>query len=63
MKDYDKLNTVVKLKNKLTLRFFTQLQECGPCPIFASYTLAFALQLRKKHRKTCQGRIYIKEHT
>jgi hypothetical protein len=28
------------------------LEECGPCPIFASYTLAFALQLRKKHGKT-----------
>jgi hypothetical protein len=26
--------------------------ECGPCPVFASFTLAFALQLRKKHRKT-----------
>jgi hypothetical protein len=23
-----------------------------PCPIFARYTLAFALQLRKKHGKT-----------
>jgi hypothetical protein len=23
-----------------------------PCPVFASFTLAFALQLRKKHRKT-----------
>jgi len=31
----------------------TQLiwEECGPCPIFASYTLAFALQLRKEHGK------------
>jgi len=28
------------------------LEECGPCPIFASYTLEFALRLRKKHRKT-----------
>jgi hypothetical protein len=28
------------------------LEECGPCPIFAGYTLAFALQLRKKHGKT-----------
>ena len=28
------------------------LEECGSCPVFASYTLAFALQLRKKHRKT-----------
>jgi len=26
-------------------------KECGPCPVFASYTLAFALQLRKKARK------------
>jgi hypothetical protein len=24
----------------------------GPCPVFTSYTLAFALQLRKKHGKT-----------
>jgi len=28
------------------------LEECGPCPVFGSYTLAFALQLRKKHGKT-----------
>jgi len=27
-------------------------EECGPCPIFASYTQAFALQLREKHGKT-----------
>ena len=27
-------------------------EEYGMCPIFASYTLAFALQLRKKHGKT-----------
>ena len=26
--------------------------ECRPCPILPSYTLAFALQLRKNHRKT-----------
>jgi len=26
--------------------------ECGPCPVFASFTLAFALQLRKKAWKT-----------
>jgi hypothetical protein len=31
---------------------FTNYEECGPCPVFASYTLAFALQLRKKHGKT-----------
>ena len=27
------------------------LGECWPCPVLASYTLAFALQLRKKARK------------
>jgi hypothetical protein len=27
------------------------LEECGPCPVFASYILEFALQLRKKHGK------------
>jgi hypothetical protein len=25
--------------------------ECRPCPVLANYTLAFALQLRKKHGK------------
>jgi len=28
------------------------LEECGRCPIFAVSTLAFLLQLRKKHGKT-----------
>jgi hypothetical protein len=27
-------------------------KKCGPCPVFASFTLAFGLQLRKKHGKT-----------
>ena len=31
---------------------FTNQEECGLCPVFARYTLAFALQLGKKHRKT-----------
>jgi hypothetical protein len=26
----------------------TNWEECGPCPISASYTLAFALQLRRE---------------
>jgi hypothetical protein len=30
----------------------TNWEKFGPCHIFASYTLAFALQLRKKHGKT-----------
>jgi hypothetical protein len=28
------------------------VEECGPCPVFASFTLGFTLQLRKKHGKT-----------
>ena len=27
-------------------------EECGPCPVSGSYTLAFALQLRKKQGRT-----------
>ena len=27
------------------------MEQCGPCPVFASVTLAFALQLREKARK------------
>ena len=28
------------------------LEECGPSPFFAGYTLAFTIQLRKKYGKT-----------
>ena len=31
---------------------FTNWEECGPCPVFAGFTLPFALQVRKKHGKT-----------
>jgi hypothetical protein len=34
-----------------TTQITTNLEECGPCPVFASFTLAFALQLKKKHGK------------
>jgi len=30
----------------------TILEECGPCPVFAGFTVEFVLQLRKKHGKT-----------
>jgi hypothetical protein len=30
----------------------TNVEKCGPCPFFASFTLEFALQLMKKHGKT-----------
>ena len=39
-------------QNKQYIEQHNNLGECGPCPVLASYTLAFALQLRKKHRKT-----------
>jgi hypothetical protein len=37
-----------------TVHGTTQLiwEECGPCAVFASYTLVFALQLKKKQGKT-----------
>jgi hypothetical protein len=28
------------------------VEECRPCPVFASFALAFALKLRKRHGKT-----------
>jgi hypothetical protein len=37
-------------------------EECGPCLVFAGFTLAFALQLRKKHGKT-SVRVVIHKHT
>jgi hypothetical protein len=49
-------------------------EGCGPCPVFASYTLAFALQLRRStvrpqswYRMSAswhdKNRIYRTEHT
>ena len=35
-----------------TTQITTNLEVCGQCPFFASFTLAFALQLIKKHGKT-----------
>jgi hypothetical protein len=35
-----------------TKQITTNLEECRPCPVFARFYLAFALQLRKKHGKT-----------
>jgi hypothetical protein len=38
-----------------------KIGKCGPCPVFASYTLAFALQLREKHGKTSVRVVDIKK--
>jgi len=45
-------NTYNNTTNNQTTQITTNVEECGPCPVFASFTLAFASQLRKKHRKT-----------
>ena len=39
-------------QNKQYLEQHNNLGEYGPCPVLASYTLAFVLQLRKKPVKT-----------
>jgi hypothetical protein len=49
---------IIFINNHLqtTIHTTTQLlEECRPCPVFVRYTLAFALQLRKKHGKTSAG--------
>ena len=45
-------NTRNNTNNNRTTQITTNVEECGPCPVFTSFTLAFALQLRKKHGKT-----------
>jgi len=35
-----------------TTQITTNFEECGPCPVFANFTVAFALQLGKKHGKS-----------
>jgi hypothetical protein len=45
-------STHLHTKIHRTTQITTNVEECKPCPVFASFTLAFALQLRKKHGKT-----------
>ena len=45
-------NTQNNTNNNRTTQIQTKVEECEPCPVFAGFTLAFALQLRKKHGKT-----------
>ena len=39
-------------QNKQYIEQHNNFWECGTCPVLARFTLAFALQLRKKHGKT-----------
>jgi len=38
----------IEQHNNWTTQITTNVEECGTCPVFAGFTLAFALQLRKK---------------
>jgi hypothetical protein len=48
---YTQNNTYNNTNNKSTTPVTTNVEECGSCPVFASFTLVFALQLKKKHGK------------
>jgi hypothetical protein len=39
-------NTQNNTDNNRTTQITTYVEECGPCTVFASFTLAFDLQLR-----------------
>ena len=45
-------NTQKNKNNNRTTQITTNVEKCGSCPVFASFTLAFTLQLRKKHGET-----------
>ena len=45
-------NTQNNTNNNRTTQITTNVEECVPCPVFASFTQAFALQQRKKRGKT-----------
>ena len=45
-------NTYNNTNSNRTTQITVNVEECGPCPVFASFTLVFALQLREKHGKT-----------
>jgi len=44
--------TIHRTTQLTTIHRTTNWEERRPCLVFASYTLAFVLQLRKKHRET-----------
>jgi hypothetical protein len=44
-------NTYNNTNKNRTTQITTYVEECEPCLVFTSFTLAFALQLRTKHGK------------
>jgi len=49
---YTQNNTQNNTNNNRTTQTTTNVEECGPCPVFASFTLAFVLKLKKMLGKT-----------
>jgi hypothetical protein len=48
-----------KINDELTVyKSLPNWEVCWPCHVFASYTLAFALQLTKNHRKTSDHSVH-----
>jgi hypothetical protein len=45
-------STLLHIENGTNITIKRKSGKCGPCPVFASYTLVSALQVRKKHGKT-----------
>jgi hypothetical protein len=48
-------NNTNNTNNNRTTQITTNVEECGPRPVSASFTLVFALQLKKNHGKTSAG--------
>jgi uncharacterized integral membrane protein len=46
------IHRTTQLTTHRTTQLTTTWEECGPCSVFAIYTVAFALQPRKRHGKT-----------
>jgi hypothetical protein len=49
------VHKTIQLTTHRTTQLTTNWEECGPCPVFASYILVFALQLRKNKLKPQSG--------
>jgi len=44
-------NTENNTNNNRTTQITNNVEECGPCPVFSSFTLAFCLTTEEKARK------------
>jgi hypothetical protein len=44
-------NTQNNTNNNWTTQIQAKVEECGSCPVFPIFIVAFALQMRKKHEK------------